>query len=176
MALSEKDFRWRSSYNEQTDRYLKKHFGSGQRITDSFPYMKTDYILKDKSKDVFDPRALLKINHEYHGIESLAKQYHFSAMHDYAAELWLLAADWRRDVMNVEHRRDDQHARAVEFAIRNYRYNRAVYRWQKRHLTRRPAPETFGLTQARLDKDDEEAEGKIRAAYARYAAPAQEPF
>lgn len=67
-------YRWRSSYHKQTIRYLEKHFGSAQGVTNLFPYMKADFNVKG-NKNVFDPRVMLKTNNEYHGLERHARRY-----------------------------------------------------------------------------------------------------
>jgi hypothetical protein len=139
---------------------LEKHFGSAQGVTNLFPYMKADFNVKG-NKNVFDPRVMLKTNNEYHGLERHARQYHVVGMYDVAAEHWLLAAAWRRDVMRAEHTKDDQHVRAMEFAIQNYRYNRALYRWQKRRRFPMPEPEHFGLSSEMMDRKDQHAEAEI---------------
>jgi hypothetical protein len=49
-------YRWRAEYTKMVRRYIEKHFGTAQGITQLFPYMKAEYVLKNDA-DVFDPRA-----------------------------------------------------------------------------------------------------------------------
>jgi hypothetical protein len=51
----------------------------------------------------------LKRNNEYHGLERHARQYHLSAMYDFAAGHWLIAAGWRHDI--TQHAADKAHTR-----------------------------------------------------------------
>lgn len=123
---------WKPSYRQLVHRYVRKHFGSAQGVTDLFPYMKPDFRIKGGGDDVFDPRITLKSNNEYHGIERHARQYHAVGMYDSAAEHWLIAAAWRYDVMKANRNFDDRHVEAMEFALKNFRFNRSLDRWQKR--------------------------------------------
>ncbi|SRR6266404_5137731 len=159
------NFKWRSSYREQTNRYIKKHFGSPNGITQMFPYMKTSFRIKG-NPDVFDERATSKGNNEYHGVERLAKQYHAVHMHEEAAEMWLIAAAWRREINMLADKTDERHEDAVEFAIKNYRYNRGMMP-QKTRRFGFPKPQKYGLTEDGLETKDKMALREIHAAYVR---------
>ena len=155
---------WRSSYHEQVRRYIKKHFGSARGITELFPYMAADFTWSGKPEPS-DPRTARKSNHEYHGLERHARQYHVTAQYLEAAEHWLMAAAWRGEMMEAQGIGDWRHSNAVTFAIKNYRYNMALDRWQRRKRRYRPlpTPEAFGLFSGMMDKKDAIAEAEITA-------------
>jgi hypothetical protein len=121
---------WKARYFHQVDSYITKHFGTVGGITSLFPYMKANFTWYGKT-DPSDPRTALKSNYEYHGLERHAKQYHVTAQYREAAEHWLIVAVLRRDMMKAQRLSDQQHLRAVEYAIKHYRYNMALHRWQR---------------------------------------------
>jgi hypothetical protein len=156
---------WTPSYRRLVHRYVRKHFGSAQGVTDLFPYMKPDFRIKGGGDDVFAPRITLKSNNEYHGIERHARQYHAVGMYDSAAEHWLIAAAWRHDVMKANRNFDDRHVEAMEFALKNFRFNRSLDRWQKRLHRTCPRADRFGLDQSKIDLSDQRSEGEINTVY-----------
>lgn len=165
---------WRAKYSRQVDAYIRKHFGEAGGVTRLFPYMKDNFTWRGKT-DPTDPRTALKDNYEYHGLERHAKQYYATAQYREAAEHWLIAAAWRREMMQVQNLSDQQHLRAVEFAIKNYQYNMALERWQRSRRpgwqvqTRTgkvvifPAPESFGLKSNYMDLMVAEAAAEIES-------------
>ena len=155
---------WRSSYDKQSHRYIKKHFGSARGITELFPYMEADFKWFGKPEPS-DPRTALKSHKEYHGLERHARQYHVTGLYLEAAEYWLIAAAWRREMMDAQALDDRRHTNAVKFAIKNYRYNMALHRWQrrKRQVLPYPVPEAFGLYRDMMSNKDEIAAGEIAA-------------
>ena len=155
---------WRSSYAGQAARYLDKHFGNANGVTRLFSFMETDFPWSGKPEP-FDPRTARKSNYEYHGLERHARQYHVTMLYLESAEHWLMAAAWRREMMAVQGIDDRRHLNAVEFAIKNYRYNMALRRWRQRRLDNcpRPTPEDFGLYGEMLTAKDEIAAKEIAA-------------
>jgi hypothetical protein len=155
---------WRSSYDDQVRRYLIKHFSNAQGVTELFPYMEADFRWSGKP-DPFDPRTARKSNYEYHGLERHARQYHVAALYCESAEHWLMAAAWRREMMEVQDIDDWRHINAAEFAVKNYRYNMALHRWQRRkhRYCPFPTPEAFGLHSDIMEKKDTIAAREIAA-------------
>ncbi len=154
---------WKPQYLPLVGRYLKKHFGSAQGLTLCFPYMKAAFKLKNPGPLV-DVRTYLKSNHEYHCLERYARQYHVVGAYEEASEHWLIAACWRHETMFAHHVLDEPHFDAVRFALRNFRYNQELHRWQ-RGRRRLPRPHRFGLAETILDKKDQEAEGQLARVY-----------
>jgi hypothetical protein len=154
---------WRPKYRSQVTRYIQKHFGTGVGITQLFPYMEADFPWN--GTDVVDPRTARKGNHEYHGLERHARQYHVTAQYLEAAEHWLIAAACRGEMMDVQGLNDQGHLDAVEFAINNYRYNMALHRWQRQKKRYRPfpTPEAFRLNSKMMNKKDAIADAEIAA-------------
>jgi hypothetical protein len=163
---------WLSRYSRQVHAYIERHFGKAGGITHLFPYLKDNFKWWGKT-DPADPRAAVKSNNEYHGLERHAKQYYATAQYREAAEYWLIAAAWRREMMRAHGISDRQHVRAVEFAINNYRYNMALARWQRSQrsgwrVQRRmskvvmlPTPELFGLKSDKMESMELEAANQI---------------
>jgi hypothetical protein len=80
-----------------------------------------------------------------------------------SAEHWLIAAALRREMMVVQGLNDVGHIQAVEFAIKNYRYNMALHRGTRSKMRRLPAFEAFGLYNATMKTKDEIAAKEIAA-------------
>jgi hypothetical protein len=59
--------------------------------------MSADFAWSGKS-EASDPRIARKSNHEYYGLER-DRQYHVTARYREAAEHWLIAAAWRREMI-----------------------------------------------------------------------------
>jgi hypothetical protein len=160
---SRKQLVWRDEYDRVGTRALKKHFGDSQGITWLFPYMKADFKWRGEA-GVADARTALKSNNEYHGLERHARQYHVTGQYEEAYEHWILAATWRREVMMSQGIGDAAHQSALDFALRNARYNKALFEWQKGWRFRVPKPARFGLDARILEKKDREAERQINDA------------
>jgi hypothetical protein len=78
-----------------------------------------------------------------------------------------MEAALRREMMRVQDLSDRRHLGAVEFALKNYTYNRALHRSQvatrRGRLASFPTPEEFGLFSDMLERKDQIAESEIDA-------------
>jgi hypothetical protein len=124
---------------------------------------------------IADNRSAVKTIHEYHCLERYARQYHVVGEYKVSAEHWLIAAAWRDSLMDANNLSDEEHLRAVEFAVKNYEYNMALFRWQKRQRRSLPSPESFGLRSDVMERKDATAERELLAIYDRSAGANEEP-
>ncbi|WP_252345447.1 hypothetical protein [Gluconobacter sp. P1C6_b] len=103
-------------------------------MTRQFPYMKSNFLWKGDDF-ILTPEALANPKNKYHGLERLALEHHAAGDWRLAGEYWLIAAGWRRNMM------DPENERHVE-------YDRALADWKKKKLGRNamPYPSQFGLS------------------------------
>jgi hypothetical protein len=156
-------YAWRAEYLMLVHRFVRKRYGGLGGITAWFPYMEAHF--KWTGPDIADVRPAVKTIWEYHALERYARQYHVTAQYEVAAEHWLIAAAWRQGLMNANDVWDEGHVRAVEFAVKNYKYNLALFRWQKRRRLSLPKPEQFGLSSAVMDTKEAAAQAELDAVY-----------
>lgn len=135
---------WRRSYDRLVPMLIKEHFGNPGGMTRQFPYMKSTFPWKDEDF-ILTAEVLANPNNKYHGLERQAQEYHRAGSWQLAGECWLIAAGWRRNMMDAD---NEQHVEALQFALRHVEYNRALDEWKKKKLSRNamPYPELFGLS------------------------------
>lgn len=168
MKKNKLDLSWKTEYEELAEKFLKKHFGSSQGLTESFPSMRKSYPWGKGRPPVVDSRVLAKNNDEYHGLEKHAKQYHVTAQYYYAYQHWIIAAYWRRQDMIANNVADKRHEDALKYAIKNAFYNKALFEWQKtqgKSKSVAPLPEEFGLKASDIDNKDRIANSELDNAY-----------
>ncbi|MBS1097179.1 hypothetical protein JK191_06260 [Gluconobacter sphaericus] len=122
---------------------IKEHFGDPGVMTRQFPYMKSTFLWKGDDF-ILTPEALANPKNKYHGLERLALEHHEAGDWRLAGEYWLIAAGWRRNMMDPA---DERHVEALQFALRHVEYDRALADWKKKKLSRNamPYPSQFGL-------------------------------
>ncbi|MBX8659118.1 MULTISPECIES: hypothetical protein [Enterobacteriaceae] len=152
------DFSWKQEYSQLASQFLKKHFGSAQGVTHTFPCMREDYPWNRPLGNVADSRVPAKNNTEYHGLESYAMQYHATAQYEDAYQLWILAGMWRREDMRANGFDDSGHIVAIEFCVKQALYNQALNLWQKNtNGSSVPLPEMFGLDSIKVKAKESKA-------------------
>ncbi|MFT9095264.1 MAG: hypothetical protein ABF459_09030 [Gluconobacter cerinus] len=122
---------------------IKEHFGDPGVLTRQFPYMKSTYLWKNDDF-IITAKALANPNSKYHELERQAVGLHQAGSWRLAGEYWLIAAGWRRNMMDAG---NEQHVKALQFVLRHVEYNRALAEWKKKKLSRNamPYPDQFGL-------------------------------
>ncbi|GAA4501888.1 hypothetical protein [Gluconacetobacter tumulicola] len=122
---------------------IKEHFGDPGGLTRQFPYMKSTFQWKGDGF-IISAEALANPHTEYHGLERLALKHHRAGSYALAGEHWLIAAGWRRGMMDAN---DERHVQALQFVLRHVEYDRAMAEWKKKKLGRSamPYPGQFGL-------------------------------
>ena len=122
---------------------IKEHFGDPGGLTRQFPYMKSTFPWKGDDF-IITAQALANPDNRYHGVERLAVEHHRAGDWRLAGEYWLIAAGWRRNMMDAS---DERHVEALQFVLRHVEYNRAMAEWKKKKLSRSamPYPGQFGL-------------------------------
>ena len=140
-------FVWRRAYDRLVPFMLKDHFGGSQGLARVFPYTRPDHKWESDAF-LIDEHIISEDSSEVHGLERLAHKYHLSAQYRHAYDHWLIAAAWRRDVMESHDFNDDRHREAIEFVFKNVEYNKALYEWDKGRGGRKgmPKPEEFDLS------------------------------
>lgn len=135
---------WRRSYDRLVPMLIKEHFGDPGAMTRQFPYMKSTFPWK-KDDFILTEEALADPQNTYHGLERLAMEHHQAGSWKLAGEYWLIAAGWRRNMMDDS---NERHVEALQFVLRQVEYNRALAEWKKKKLGRNamPYPALFGLS------------------------------
>jgi len=157
---------WEEAFAATAASYLQRYFGGFGGLTTAFPCMRDDYPWAANRPDVPDSRVPAKNNTEYHGLESLAGQYHSAAMYQEASHHWLMAA-WCRRIDKTTHGFNDAgHDRALSFCLKNAKFNDALKDWSD-NGGRGPAPEPseFGLTDQQADRIEAEGAQILEEAY-----------
>ena len=135
---------WRRSYDRLVPMLIKEHFGDPGALTRQFPSMKSTFLWKGDDF-ILTAQALASADASMHGLERLAMEQHRAGAWQLAGEYWLIAAGWRRKVMDDT---NERHEEALQFVLRHVEYNRALAEWKKKKLGRNamPYPELFGLS------------------------------
>ncbi|WP_249208971.1 hypothetical protein [Acetobacter okinawensis] len=135
---------WRRSYDRLVPMLIKEHFGDPGALTRQFPSMKSTFLWKGDDF-ILTAQALASADASMHGLERLAMEQHRAGAWQLAGEYWLIAAGWRRKMMDDT---NERHEEALQFVLRHVEYNRALAEWKKKKLGRNamPYPELFGLS------------------------------
>lgn len=157
---------WKDAYKEAASAHLQTYFGGFRGLTSAFPCLRDDYPWGDHRPDVVDSRIPAKNNTEYHGLETLAGQYHAAAMYAEASHHWLMAA-WCRQIDKTTHGFNDAgHDRALSFCLKNQMFNEALEAWSKAAGEGPvPEPEAFGLSAKHADGIEERGAVALEAAF-----------
>ena len=135
---------WRRSYDRLVPMLIKEHFGDPGALARQFPSMKPTFLWRGDDF-IITAKALAGPDNGLHGLERLAMEQHRAGAWRLAGEYWLIAAGWRRKMMDAT---NEHHEEALQFVLRQVEYNRALAEWKKKKLSRNamPYPEQFGLS------------------------------
>jgi hypothetical protein len=141
---------WPERFKKIARAAIARYFKEPRGITYAFPTMRERYPWGKHRPFVLDPRIPAKNNTEYHGLEGLAWQYHVSALYRESFHHWLIAASWRNEDAVANDFTDSGHNRAVDYCIRQARFNLALHRWQHDPSRPPPTPDRYGLSESEL--------------------------